>query len=176
MGRSSPGTSSPVLIRPAQSGDRAQVVDNINLITAEEIYLQTDHFAPTADWERVLGGDSDNPAEGRLLIVPVAGGQVVGHLRIFAGGYGAKDRHVGSIGVALLPAYRGVGIGSTLLERGLAWAGPAGFVKMEAYVIASNLRARRLFQKFGFQLEGTRRQQLLIRGRYEDELVVARFL
>jgi RimJ/RimL family protein N-acetyltransferase len=162
-----------IIVRPVEIGDATSIIANINVITAEEIYLQTDSFIQTPSWQAALR-DSNDPQAGLLLIVPILDRAVIGHLRVFPGDYGARDRHVGSIGVALLPPYRSVGIGTALLGCALDWILHAGFEKLEAYVIASNLRARRLFEKFGFAIEGVRQQQLRIRDRYEDELILAR--
>lgn len=162
-----------IIVRPAQIGDAVCIIANINVIAAEEIYLQTDSFIQTPSWKAALR-ESNDPQAGLLLIVPVIGSAVIGHLRVFPGDYGASDRHVGSIGVALLPPYRGMGIGSALLSIALDWTLHAGFGKLEAHVIASNLRARRLFEKFGFAIEGVRQQHLKIRDWYEDELILAR--
>jgi RimJ/RimL family protein N-acetyltransferase len=160
-------------IRPAEPIDKPDIVDNINTIAAEEIYLQTNQFVLTPDWDDVLN-DSINLQKGQLLLVPTIDQHVVGHLRLFAGNYGEKDRHVGSIGVALLAPYRDLGIGTILLEYALKWSKMAAFEKLEADVIASNLRALELFKKFAFVVEGVRQRQLKIRDRYEDELILAR--
>jgi RimJ/RimL family protein N-acetyltransferase len=166
-------TNKQFTIRPAEPIDKPDIIDNINTIAAEEIYLQTNQFVLTPDWDDVLN-DSINLHKGQLLIIPTIDQHVIGHLRLFAGNYGERDRHVGSIGLALLAPYRNLGIGTILLEYALQWSRTAAFEKLEADVIASNLRALELFRKFDFVVEGVRQQQLKIRERYEDELILAR--
>lgn len=163
----------PVTIRVAEPVDRAHITANIHAICSEAVFLQTDAFVATRAWDTALC-DSENPGKGRLLLLSTVGDDVIGHLRLFCGGYGEKDRHVGSVGVALLRPYREIGIGSALLAEALNWAPRASFEKIEAYVIASNLRARRLFEKFDFDVESVRRQQLKIKGEYVDELIYTR--
>lgn len=162
-----------IIVRPAEASDRSSIVSNINAIAAEEVYLQTGHFASSPAWEAAFHNSCD-PAEGRLLVVAVNSWQLVGHLRLFPGSYGAKDRHVASVGLAVLAAYRGMGIGAALLQTALAWAPQAAFEKMEANVVSSNERSLRLFSRLGFGVEGIKRRQLRVGGQFVDEIIMAR--
>jgi len=180
MGLPSPFTSAPLLrskvvLRPSTPHDRDQLITNINSIAAEQIYLQTTAFTPDAVWDAAIR-EGDNPRAGQLVLLPVVNGKAIGYLRIFPGNYGERNRHVASIGLGLLPEYRGKGIGSSLMSQALQWAPSAGFEKLEAQIIATNWPSRRLFAKFNFVVEGVRRCQLRIRDELVDELVVSLLL
>ena len=68
-------------------------------------------------------------------------------------GYGYVAEDVPELGIALLPEYRGRGIGSILLRRALEIAG-LSYRAVSLSVSAEN-PARRLYERFGFQLVGT---------------------
>ena len=80
-------------------------------------------------------------------------GRVVGQL---GGDLNAVGR--AGLGMAILDGYRSMGIGSGLLEAFIGWARERGAHKVELSLWPWNDRARRLYEKFGFELEGTRRR------------------
>src|SRR5512142_554503 len=95
----------PIQLRPARVSDADQIVANISAVCAEKIYLYTDDFVPTDEWRAALANSVDEK-KGHLLLVAEAGGQVVGHLRLFSAWYGAKSRHVGEVGLVIIRPWR----------------------------------------------------------------------
>jgi RimJ/RimL family protein N-acetyltransferase len=162
-------------LRPAQPADTEAIIATIQAVCAEQIYLHTNTFVLTEEWRQVLAQsvDEDN---GRLLIVAQVGDEVVGYMRLFAGWYGPKGRHVGEVGLVLIKPWRERGIGTGLAAYALDWARSARFQKVNASVIATNQRALNLFTKFGFVPEGRRAAQFNIAGQYVDEILMGRFL
>jgi ribosomal-protein-alanine N-acetyltransferase len=59
--------------------------------------------------------------------------------------------------LAVRPAYRGQGIGTALMDRVLAEARHLGARRATLEVRASNLPARRMYERLGFYVAGTRR-------------------
>jgi RimJ/RimL family protein N-acetyltransferase len=84
--------------------------------------------------------------------------------------------HVGTLGMGLLPAYRGQGIGARLMTAALDASRICGLERVELGVFADNERARRLYAKMGFVVEGVRSKRAKIDGRYRDEILMARQL
>ena len=85
-------------------------------------------------------------------------------------------RHVGVLGIGLLPGHRGSGTGAALLERTLAAAAGAGIRRVELEVFASNSRARQLFERAGFVTEGIKRRARVLDGREDDVVCMARLI
>ena len=85
-------------------------------------------------------------------------------------------RHGGRLGMGLLPEVRGRGLGRRLLDEGLAAAGAKGFERVELDVFASNARAHALYLKAGFVEEGRRRGGRKLDGRYDDNILMTRWL
>jgi ribosomal protein S18 acetylase RimI-like enzyme len=76
--------------------------------------------------------------------------------------------HTGVLGIALLPALRGQGVGRRLLARTLEAARAYGLSRVELTVRENNRNAIALYKKFGFETEGIKRNALKIDGRYEN--------
>lgn len=165
----------PLVIRLAVPADRQTIVANVNAVCAEQVYLQSDCFVLTPDWEAILNG-RDAAATRRLLLVAEVKGQIVGHGRIFPWGFGHKDRHVADVGIAVLESYREARVGTQMLGCLVAWSRLAGYEKLTAAVLADNRRALNLFARFGFVQEGVRERQFRIQDRYVGEILLGRFL
>jgi RimJ/RimL family protein N-acetyltransferase len=104
--------------------------------------------------------------------VALVDGEVVGWCDVIA-----KPRatlaHSGTLGMGVLAAHRGRGIGKALMERTLAGARNRGFTRVELTVRTDNERARRLYENIGFKLEGTCRNHMRIDGKYYDSHLMA---
>ncbi len=74
--------------------------------------------------------------------------------------------------VALRPRFRGQGIGTALLRHVLAEAGTLGARRATLEVRASNEGARRLYERLGFYVAGTRRNYYT--NPVEDALILWR--
>ena len=82
-------------------------------------------------------------------------------------------RHSGHLGIGLLPAYRGMRVGSRLLAATIDDAFRKGLARIELEVFAANTRAIALYRKFGFVEEGRKRQARYLDGAYEDAILMA---
>lgn len=87
-----------------------------------------------------------------------------------------RQKHRGSLGMGLLPEYRGKGIGSALLENVIKKAKQFGLEKIELHVYTTNEPAITLYRKFGFTQEGTIKKYRKLDGEYFDCLAMAKFL
>jgi RimJ/RimL family protein N-acetyltransferase len=162
-------------IRPALPLDRETIIANINAIGAEDFYFPSNRYVPTPEWEAALN-DRPDKNDKRLLAVVEVNGLVIGHGRLFSAGFGHKDTHVIDVGIGLLKPYRGLGIGKELLAYLIEWAEQAGYEKMTATIMSTNVRTQRLFAHHQFKCEGTRLRQFKVGQKYIDELLVAKFL
>lgn len=90
------------------------------------------------------------------LLVVIDGERVVGQLRM-TGDSHIMTAHVVELSINILPAYQGRGLGTALIGRALAWARTHGGVRrVQLEVLARNTDALRLYERFGFQIEGRR--------------------
>ena len=82
-------------------------------------------------------------------------------------------RHVGRLGMGLLPDYRGRGLGRQLVAQAVRAARQAGIERVELEVFASNERAIALYRALGFATEGIKRRARKLDGQYEDNVFMA---
>jgi len=92
--------------------------------------------------------------ERETLFVAELDGEIVGLIGLHPEGYGVVD-----LGMQVAAGHRGQGIGSALLERGIAWARESGAHKMALQHWPHNDAARALYEKYGFEQEGYLRRQ-----------------
>jgi len=86
-----------------------------------------------------------------------------------------ESHTTGDIGLWIGSQFQGRGHGTESIRQLTA----IGFEKLklhrlEARVFVGNARSRRIFEKNGFNLEGTLRQAVLKRGKYLDEWILGR--
>lgn len=82
-------------------------------------------------------------------------------------------RHSGTLGMGILPGFRGMGIGKALLVHTVDAALDAGLTRIELEVFASNDTAIRLYTWAGFNEEGRKRSARILDGVEEDTLLMA---
>ena len=95
-------------------------------------------------FRQFAGGES-------VVVVAEHAGHVIGNCTIGPRGAGrtSESGHVGELGILIHPDHRGQGVGAALLERAIA-ASRGRFDLIRLSVFATNLRARRLYERFGF--------------------------
>jgi ribosomal protein S18 acetylase RimI-like enzyme len=116
-----------------------------------------------------------NELESRIFFVATVNDEVVGwvHLK-----HPEIDKlaHTAELTVGVLEEYRGHGIGSHLLERGLEWAASEGYEKLYNSVPATNESAIAFLEAHDWEVEAVREDHYRIDDRYVDEVMLARTL
>jgi RimJ/RimL family protein N-acetyltransferase len=107
-----------------------------------------------------------------LQFVALAAGEVIGWCDIRRHFFPAHA-HRGTLGMGIIPAYRGGGLGLRLINTALAQARGAGFVRIELDVYADNRRAIALYESVGFVREGVTRDAVFVDGEYRDAIAMA---
>jgi L-phenylalanine/L-methionine N-acetyltransferase len=112
-------------------------------------------------------------SEGRTAIVAVLEGRLVGEAGIEQ--YKGRRSHAGGIGICVHDDFHRRGIGTALLgaliDAADRWL---NLRRLELTVYVDNAPAIALYKKFGFAIEGTRRQDAFRDGRFVDSYAMAR--
>ena len=129
---------------------------------------------PSAEkWRKYL----EEPPEGTYSLVACLGdadGEVVGELGLETTSR-PRLRHAGSIGVAVRDDWQGKGVGSELMRAALDLADNwLELTRVELTVFADNAAGIALYEKFGFEKEGTHRRYAFRDGGYVNALTMAR--
>ncbi|MGY4475961.1 N-acetyltransferase family protein [Bradyrhizobium sp. USDA 3364] len=140
----------------------------LDVVARERRYLS---FLEAPPIEMTRAFVRDNIDNGFPQLVALANGEVVGWCDVRR-----KARpihaHVGVLGMGLLPAFRGQGLGLRLIQQALAASKRFGFRRVELTVRAENANAVALYRKAGFELEGHLRDDVCVDGVYSDLLVM----
>jgi len=157
-------------IRQAREEDLTGLVGAIRQAIGGGGYVRAETVADVVDNEGVLL--RHNEIESRIFFVATVDSEVVGwvHLRHVDL---AKLSHTAQLTVGVLEEYRGHGIGSHLLERGLEWAKQHGFEKIENALPATNEKAIEFLEDRGFEVEAVREDHYKLDGSYVDEVMMA---
>ena len=114
----------------------------------------------------------EDPPEGTYSLVAEVDGRVVGDIGLTRGK--GRRAHVGHIGMEVHDDFQGRGIGSKLMEAALDLADNwLGLKRVELTVYTDNAPAIRLYEKFGFEIEGTLRALAMREGKYVDAYAMA---
>jgi putative acetyltransferase len=97
---------------------------------------------------------------------------VVGRLSLARDPHPASH-HVADLGLMVAATHRRRGIGRALLEQAVAWAREADVQKLELHVFPWNEPAIRLYDSFGFEREGLRRDHYRRGDEYVDAVLMA---
>ncbi len=122
------------------------------------------------EWRRRLAA----PPEGVYSLVAVVGDRVVGMAGLHTNSR-PRRRHAATVGIGVHDEWQGKGIGTALMRAGIDLADNwLNLTRLELEVYADNEPAIRLYERFGFEREGTLRQHAFRDGHYVDSYVMAR--
>ena len=159
-----------IIIRPPKMSD-ANDLHEIRISKGSRentLGLSTSKISDTEKWLGSVG-------ENEHILVAEVDGKVVGSagLRI---NQSPRANHAASFGIGLHPEYQDKGIGSMLIRETLDLADNwLMLVRVELDVFEDNERAIHLYKKYGFTVEGKKKYAAKRFGKYDTELLMARY-
>ncbi|SOC09460.1 RimJ/RimL family protein N-acetyltransferase [Ureibacillus xyleni] len=110
-----------------------------------------------------------------LFLVAEVDGMVVGFSRC-EGNKLKRTSHKVEFGVCVLKDFWGYGIGQNLLKESIKWADLNDIKKIYLNVLETNVKAIKLYEKYGFEVEGViKKDKLLSDGNYYNTVIMGRF-
>jgi RimJ/RimL family protein N-acetyltransferase len=141
----------------------------LDIVARERRYIGFIEGPPVESTRQFLRSIVDG---GGVQLLAVHGDTVVGWCDIMRNPI-AGFRHVGRLGMGLLPEFRGRGLGKRIALETIRAARAAGLERIELEVFASNGRAIALYQSLGFVVEGVKKRSRKIDGQYDDNVCMA---
>lgn len=141
------------ILRPPRAEDADEMIQYMKTTAGETHFLIRTPEECTATTEQeaaYLQGILDS--KHNLMIVCEVDGRIAGNCQI-SFKERIKSRHRGSVAIALLQEFWGLGIGTSMFEEMIAIARARdGVIQLELEVIEGNTRAIALYEKMGFRI------------------------
>lgn len=159
-----------IAIVPVAEDLAASFRDCLDVVAREQRYLAQIEAPPL---QRIEAFVRDSVATDAVQFMAVQDRRVVGWADVFPG-WAHAVTHCGTLGMGVLPSFRGQGIGRRLLLACIDKAGAKGITRIQLEVRADNERAIRLYRSVGFAQEAVKHQALRYDGVYFDALQMSR--
>jgi RimJ/RimL family protein N-acetyltransferase len=137
----------------------------VDVVARERKYLA---FLEAPPLKNVMTFVVNNIEHGYPEFVVVSADIVVGWCDVLPNRTRIIYSHCGTLGVGLLPEFRGRGIGRKLMQRTINAAFAFGLTRIELTVREGNVNAIALYKSLGFEIEGLHRNAVCIEGEYEN--------
>lgn len=157
-------------IRTARQADLTGLVGVIRQVAKDGRYIEAETVADVIDYEEILL--RHNEVSSRMFFVATVDEQVVGWVHLDLPETD-KLKHTARLTVGVLEEYRGKGIGGSLLDKGLSWAGGNGFERVYNSVPSTNEEAIGFLESQGWTSEAVREGHYRIGEEYVDEVMMA---
>ncbi len=167
----SPTCASGFTVRRTQEADAPAIAALMN----EPRVLRETLQVPHASAEHWVGQIKASQSPSHLQLVVLSSDQVVGFGGLYPPGNSPRTQHQRALAIAVLPSHWGQGVAPmlmrSLLDSADNWLGVS---RVHLTVYVDNARAIALYQRHGFDIEGTARRFALRDGVLVDALHMAR--
>jgi RimJ/RimL family protein N-acetyltransferase len=159
-------------IRPAAVGDAEGIVAYLNQIGGESDNLTygENEFRFTVEQERLFLLNLQDKKTS-VLLLGLLGEEIVSIGNIM-GEEKARLAHNASLGISVAKAYWHQGIGTLMMQELVRFAEAVGIRNLFLKVRSDNTHAVRLYEKFGFTTIALIPEEMLINGKYCDNLLM----
>ena len=155
-------------IRRAEADDSGGLYE---MFTSTKVYPGTLQVPfPSRDyWRRRVTESPDSH-----YLVALIGDRVVGMVSVHPFPR-PRRRHAATIGICVHEEWQGKGLGGELMRTIIEFADNwLNLTRLELDVFADNHKAIRLYERFGFEIEGTMKQHALRDGELVDSIMMGR--
>lgn len=111
--------------------------------------------------------------DNQVLFIARYNGKPAGFLMVYHV-VAKKLTYTGELAIGIIAEHEGKGIGSALMYALDEWNTPTKLHRIELDVDENNVQAIRLYEKFGFEVEGIRRDAIFLDGKFLNKIQMAR--
>lgn len=162
-----------ITYRKARVEDAEAIVRFYNYVGGETHFLsfEKDEYPLDLDAQieslKALEGNQTN-----IMLMAMDGDEIAGIATISSPSK-IKSRHDGELGIVVAKKYQGKGIGTKMIGDLIEWAKGNGVTtRLSLDTSSLNYDAIHLYMKFGFLMEGSRKNAQLVDGVYSDLYVM----
>jgi GNAT superfamily N-acetyltransferase len=157
-------------IRPARQEDITGIIGVIETIASVDSYVVAERLAEEIADDEVLLRQNDS--EERVFFVATVDDDAVGWIHV-GGENLPKMGHTATLTIGVLERYRGKGLGSKLMERGLEWARRRDYEKVYQNLPATNESGISFLESQGWTVESARTDHYRFGDDRVDEVQLA---
>ncbi|GFP74499.1 GNAT family N-acetyltransferase [Clostridium fungisolvens] len=165
---------SQIIIREANKRDAKEMIDFYNVVGGETDFLsfgKNEFIRELKDYENYIEGVYKE--ENSIIFLATIEDKIVGIASINSN-QKARTKHVGVLGIVVAKDFCGLGLGSKIIEHLIKWAKENKVTKKITLVTREdNTNAIRLYEKFGFEVEGLMKADNYIDGVYYNTLMMS---
>lgn len=142
----------------------------------KQIFRETEYLLDTAEeFNLTVKQERAFIISQALFVVAEVDGNIVGSASLYRSRK-TKLNHVAIFGITILQKYCGLGIGSMMIESVIRWSRENGIEIINLEVFEGNIRAQRLYKRFGFIVEGRKNRYIKMNGKYQDMILMTKIL
>lgn len=160
-------------IRKIEATDVTNYLDMLLKLDNETQFMMFEPGERDTDIEVVKNAIEKSIYGDDLTLVATVEEEIIGFLSLERGIY-KRIKHSGYVVIGILEKFRGHGIGGKLFLELDKWARDNNIARLELSVMCSNKVARHLYEKNGFDIEGIKRDSMIIDGKFVDEYYMAK--
>jgi L-phenylalanine/L-methionine N-acetyltransferase len=161
-------------VRHAQPSDAEQLTRLADAVSAEPegwLISVAGEWRSAGDERRFLKALRRYP-HAAVFVAESDDGVLIGRLSVGRDPHPAST-HVADVGLMVAIGARRQGVGTALLQAAVDWARETEVRKLELHVFPWNEAAIALYDRFGFEREGYRKQHYRRGGAYVDAILMA---
>lgn len=166
-----------IIYREPVPEDAEKIVDFYNYVGGETSFLsfEKDEYPMDAAGQREdIEAINEHPAS--IMLLAMDGDEIAGIGTIHSGNK-IKARHQGELGIVVAKKYQAQGIGSEIIRRLIAFCKGNGITtRIQLDTRCDNEVAVKLYESFGFEIEGRLKNTTLLDGVYYDLYVMGLML
>ena len=160
-------------IRRCEINDADNMLKMLLELDKETEYMLFEADERPNDINRVKAMINQSINGDNLLLIATEDDNIIGFLSAQRGII-RNIKHTAYIVVGIREKFRGKGIGKKLFCELDLWAKENNISRLELTVMCPNSMAKQLYEKNGFEVEGTKRNSIFMNGKYIDEYYMSK--
>lgn len=166
-----------MLIREAKPEDAKRLFELMKQVETEAHFMlmEPEERKGSPEQQRVWLERMDKESNSTVLIAEQNDGQLVGYL-VVIGGNAKRVRHSAYLVIGILKEFTGRGIGTNLFQKLEEWSIAHNILRLELTVVIQNEPGVSLYKKMGFEVEGIKRNSLVIEDTFFDQYYMSKLL